>query len=77
MRVDGQVIPSQDDPYSSYVQLSRSRTLDSIMLLSEARKRDIVGNIVPESIIAVEERLEELSERTILEAKTRAPLSIR
>jgi hypothetical protein len=47
------------------------------MLLSEARKRDIVGNIVPESIIAVEERLEELSERTILEAKTRAPLSIR
>jgi hypothetical protein len=68
MRVDGQVVPSQCDPYSFYVQLSRCRTLDGITLLSETRQRDLVGNVVPESMIAAERRLEELNERTVSEA---------
>lgn len=33
------MIPSQCDPYSLHVQLSRSRSLDGIMLLSKARER--------------------------------------
>jgi hypothetical protein len=66
--VDGQTVTSQCDPYSLYVQLSRSRSLESIMLLSKVRERDIVGNIVPEDMAAAEKRLEELSEATVREA---------
>lgn len=56
----------QCDPYSLYVQLSRSRSLDGIMLLSKARERDIIGNMVPENMVAAEK---ELSEATIREAE--------
>ncbi|XP_044714497.1 PIF1-like helicase domain-containing protein [Hirsutella rhossiliensis] len=38
---------SQCDPYGLYVQLSRCRTLDGIMLVSKVRDRDLVGNRVP------------------------------
>ncbi|KAH7177142.1 hypothetical protein DER46DRAFT_588004 [Fusarium sp. MPI-SDFR-AT-0072] len=34
--IDSLLVPTQCDPYSLYVQLSRCRSLDSIMLLSEA-----------------------------------------
>ncbi|PVH90161.1 hypothetical protein DM02DRAFT_507383, partial [Periconia macrospinosa] len=40
--VRGEGIPSQCDPYSLYVQLSRSRSLEGIMLLSKVRERDII-----------------------------------
>jgi hypothetical protein len=66
--IDGQTVTSQCDPYSLYVQLSRSRSLEGIMLLSKVRERDIIGNIVPEDMAAAEKRLEELSEATIREA---------
>ncbi|KJZ68887.1 hypothetical protein HIM_11720 [Hirsutella minnesotensis 3608] len=66
--VDGRVVPAQCDPYSLYVQLSRCRTLDGIMLVSKVRERDLVGNRVPEEMTAAEARLEELGERTIEEA---------
>jgi hypothetical protein len=39
------------------------------MLLLKARERDIIGNTVPENMVAVEKRLEELSEATIREAE--------
>jgi hypothetical protein len=68
--VHGQAIPSQCDPYSLYVQLSRSRSLEGIMLLSKVRERDIIGNTVPENMVAAEKRLEELSEATIWEAES-------
>ncbi|KAH8747987.1 hypothetical protein F5883DRAFT_436904 [Diaporthe sp. PMI_573] len=58
----GQSVPSQCDPYSLYVQLSRCPSLDGIMLLSEARERDFVGNVVPPEMIEAEERLGELSD---------------
>lgn len=45
--VGDQAIPSTCEPYSLYMQLSRCRTPDSIMLLSKARERDLVGNTVP------------------------------
>uniref|UniRef100_A0A0D2YHY4 Uncharacterized protein n=1 Tax=Fusarium oxysporum (strain Fo5176) TaxID=660025 RepID=A0A0D2YHY4_FUSOF len=45
--INGQAVPSQCDPYSLYVQLSRCRTLDSIMLLSRAQEHDLIGNTVP------------------------------
>jgi hypothetical protein len=67
MNVDGRAVPSQCDPYSLYVQLSRCSSLDSIMLLSKVRERDIVGNTIP---VAAEKRLEELSEATIREAES-------
>ncbi|KAJ6436586.1 protein kinase-like domain protein [Purpureocillium lavendulum] len=66
--IDGQVVPAQCDPYSLYVQLSRCRTLDGIMLVSMVRERDLVGNRVPLEMTAGQSRLEELSERTIREA---------
>lgn len=69
--IDGRAIASQCDPYSLYVQLSRCRTLENIMLLSKARERDIVGNTVPENMVAAEGRLEELSEATIQAAEMR------
>ncbi|PNH49352.1 hypothetical protein VD0003_g7784 [Verticillium dahliae] len=68
--INGQAIPTQCDPYSLYVQLSRCKSLDGIMLLSEARERDFVGNTVPENMVAAEERLERLSDATIREAES-------
>ncbi|XP_044717275.1 PIF1-like helicase domain-containing protein [Hirsutella rhossiliensis] len=38
--VGGRAVPSQCDPYSLYVQLSRCPTLDGIMLVSEVQERD-------------------------------------
>jgi hypothetical protein len=40
----------------------RCRSLDGIMLLPRVRERDKVGNMVPESMVAAEKRLEQLSE---------------
>jgi len=68
--VDGKSVPSQCDAYSLYVQLSRCRSLDGIMLLSKARDRDVVGNRVPDSMLKAERRLEKLSEATIREAES-------
>jgi hypothetical protein len=68
--IDGQAVPTQCDPYSLYVQLSRSRSLDGIALISKARERDFVGNKVPENMVAAEEILELLSEATIREAES-------
>jgi hypothetical protein len=42
--------------------------LQGIKLLSKVRGRNIVGNTVPENMVAVERRLEELNEATIREA---------
>jgi hypothetical protein len=39
------------------------------MLLSKVRERDIIGNTIPDNMIAAERRLEELSEATIREAE--------
>ncbi|KAM4055491.1 PIF1 protein [Hirsutella rhossiliensis] len=63
--VDGRVVPAQCDPYGLYVQLSRCRTLDASMLVSKVRKRDLVGNRVPEEMSGAQSRLEELCGRTI------------
>ena len=68
--VNGEAVPSQCDPYSLYVQLSRCPSLGGIMLLSRAQERDIVGNAVPETMIAAEKRPERLSEATIRSAET-------
>jgi hypothetical protein len=72
VQVCGQVVPSQCDPYSLYVQLSRSTSLQGIMLLSKMRGRDIIGNTVPENIVAAERRLEELNEATMRDAEAEA-----
>ncbi|EKG09253.1 hypothetical protein MPH_13739 [Macrophomina phaseolina MS6] len=69
-KIDGQAVPSQCDPYSLYVQLSRCRSLDGVMLVSKARERDFVDNKVPPSMVAVEERLESLSNATVEEAES-------
>lgn len=69
IQVSGQAVPSKCDLYSLYVQLSRSRSLQGITLLSKVRGRDVIGNTVPESIVAAEKRLEELSEATVREAE--------
>ncbi|KAM4056467.1 PIF1-like helicase [Hirsutella rhossiliensis] len=66
--VEGRAVPSPCDPYSLYVQLSRCPTLDGIMLVSEVRERDLVGNRVPEEMTAAQARLEELSRQTTQEA---------
>jgi hypothetical protein len=68
--IDGQMVPSQCNPYSLYVQLSRCQSPDGIMLISKARGRDFIGNKVPENMVAAEERLELLSEATIREAES-------
>jgi hypothetical protein len=39
------------------------------MLLSKVRERDIVGNTVPENMVAAEKMLERLSQRTIADAE--------
>ena len=62
------MVPSQCDPYSLSVQLSRCPSLGGIMLVSKLRERDLVGNTVPEDMTAAEARLEELSRKTIEEA---------
>ncbi|OAQ58219.2 ATP-dependent DNA helicase PIF1 [Pochonia chlamydosporia 170] len=67
--VDGRVVPSQCDPYSLYVQLSRCRSLDGMMLISKVRERDMVGNRVPQAMTTAQGRLDELSTRTIEEAQ--------
>jgi hypothetical protein len=69
VHVNGQAVASQCDPYSLYVQLSRSTSMNGIMLLSKVRERDIIGNKVPENMIAAEQRLESCSEATITEAE--------
>ncbi|KAM4056436.1 PIF1-like helicase [Hirsutella rhossiliensis] len=66
--IDGMRVAAQCDPYSLYVQLSRCRTLDGIMLVSKVRERDLVGNRVPVDMTAAQARLEVLSERTVEEA---------
>ncbi|KAL8393665.1 hypothetical protein RB595_003412 [Gaeumannomyces hyphopodioides] len=68
--IDGQAVPSQCDPYSLYVQLSRCPLLNGIMLLSKARKRDFVGNKVPDNMVAAKERLEMLSKATIKDTES-------
>jgi hypothetical protein len=68
--IGGQSVPSQCDPYSLYVQLSRCRRLEDMMLLSKARERDIIGNSVPDDMVAAENRLEQLSDATISEAES-------
>ncbi|KID83958.1 arrestin domain-containing protein [Metarhizium guizhouense ARSEF 977] len=65
--INGQAVPVACDPCSLYVQLSRCRTLDGIMLLSKVRERDFVGNTAPENMVMAQNQLEELSEKTIAE----------
>jgi hypothetical protein len=69
-QINGSVVPSQCDPYSLYVQLSRCRTLEGIVLLSKARERDVVGNSVPENMAAAARSSEQLSEATIREVES-------
>ncbi|KAJ6437599.1 ATP-dependent DNA helicase PIF1 [Purpureocillium lavendulum] len=66
--VGGRAVPAQCDPYSLYVQLSRCRTLDGIMLVSRVRERDLVGNQVPDEMRSAQARLQELSDKTLGEA---------
>jgi hypothetical protein len=69
LQVVGKAVRSQCDRYSLYVQLSRNRSLEGIMLLSKVRARDVIGNTVLENMVAAEKRLEELNEATIREAE--------
>ncbi|KAK7419122.1 hypothetical protein QQZ08_010992 [Neonectria magnoliae] len=66
--VDRYIIPSQCDPYSLYMLLSRCRSLDGIMLISKVRERDLEGNRVPHEMTVAQARLEELSNKTVQEA---------
>jgi len=68
--IDGEMVPSQCDPYSLYVGLSRGQRLKHIILVSKIRERDFIGNKVPEDMMAAEKRLELLSNTTITEAET-------
>lgn len=70
VNIGGEAIPTRCDPYTLYVQLSRCKSLDGIILLSKARASDFIGNRVPDSMIAAEERLETLSNITIRRAET-------
>ncbi|KID59322.1 arrestin domain-containing protein, partial [Metarhizium hybridum] len=67
---NGEAVPLACDPCSLYVQLSRCPTLDGIMLLSKVRKRDFIGNTTPESMTIAKDRLEDLSETTLVEFHT-------
>ena len=69
-KINGEAVPSQYDPYSLYVQLSRCSRLDGIILLSKVWERDFVGNKVADSMVAAEERLDFLSEATIRDAES-------
>ena len=68
--VDGQAIPSQCEAYSLYVQLSRCTSLEGMMLLSEMRERDFVGNVVPDNMVSAEKELDLLSDATVLDAES-------
>jgi hypothetical protein len=68
MRINGEMVASQCDPYSLYVQLSRCTSLDGIMLVSKARETDVIGNKIPADMAAAEARLELLSEETVRKA---------
>jgi hypothetical protein len=57
------------DPYSVYVQLSRSRSLRNVVLLSQAREQDFIGNKVPDEMAQAERMLENLSEETLQAAR--------
>jgi hypothetical protein len=65
----GQLEPRKCDPYSLYVQLSRCKSLDGIILLSKARVEDIVGNKIPQEMFDGEARLEQLCGGTLNEAR--------
>lgn len=67
--IDGQPVPSQCDPDSLYVQLSRCDPLDGIMLLSKAREQDFMQSTVPSEMAQAEMRLKQVSEETIREAE--------
>ena len=68
--VNGEMVHSQCDGYSLYVQVSRGKRLEGIMLIYKARERDFIGNKIPEDMMAAEERLELPSNTTITEAET-------
>lgn len=68
--IDGEMVPSQCDPYSLYVQLSRCPSLDGIILVSKVRERDLVGNKIPADMAAAEARLELLSRETVEKAQS-------
>jgi hypothetical protein len=51
------------------VQLSRCTSLSGIILLSRARKRDVISNTIPENMVKAEKRLKELSKATIRDAE--------
>jgi PIF1-like helicase len=70
MKVNGKKEPSPCNAYSLYVQLSRCRSLDGIMLVSPVRPQDFIGNRVPAEMAAAERRLESLSDATIREAES-------
>jgi hypothetical protein len=70
-RIKGEIVASQCDPYSLYVQLSRCTSLDGIMLVSKARETDVIGNRIPADMAAAEARLELLSEETVRTALSR------
>ena len=70
MIINGEMVPSQCDLISVYVQLSRPGQMIDIMLLSKVRERDFISNKIPEEMMAAEERLELLSDATIMEAET-------
>jgi hypothetical protein len=55
---------------AAFHALSRYSSLDGITLLSKVRERNIVGNVVPENMAAVEKRLEELSEAIIRDTES-------
>jgi hypothetical protein len=54
LQVGGKTVRRQCDPYSLYVQLSWSRPLEGIMLLSKVRARDVMGNTMAENMVAAE-----------------------
>jgi hypothetical protein len=54
LQVGGKAVRRQCDRYSLYVQLSQSRSLEGIMLLSKVRARDVMGNTVAANMVAAE-----------------------
>ena len=62
---EGRSVPGSCDPYSLYVQLSRCQSLADMMLLSEVRPRDFIGNHVPADMVEAERRLERQGEATV------------
>ena len=70
VRFNGEAVPSQCDPYSLYVQLSRCTSLDGIMLLSKVREKDFLGNEVPRDMLTAEKELEALDEATMRDVES-------